>query len=235
MKDSPDQPRISSYLERPEFFPGSLTGTSDHNRICREERTIREIEDQVGREYRARGLNSDWARVGLWYEDPFCWLVRDAVVFGGQRVAVHHRLIWKAGPLCGVVVLAHQEGGLVLVRHFRPPLMVSSWECPRGAIEPGETPGQAVRKEVLEELGAEVLDCLPLGAIHPINNWTGSAVNLYWAKVGPAENRAMPEGVLEIRRYTFPEVIDMIREDRITDAPTLCAIAKAQWLGYLPG
>lgn len=226
--------RIGSYLERPEFFSEPPAAQADPYRICREPGEILQIEDQVGREYLQQGLNPDWARVGLWYEDPHCWLVRDAVVFGGHRVAVHHRLIWKAGPLCGVVMLAHQEGGLVLVRHFRPPLMGSSWECPRGAIDSGETPAQAVRKEILEELGAEVLDCLPMGVIHPINNWTGSAVSLYWARVGPAENRAAPEGVLEIRRFTFPEVMGMIREDRITDAPTLCAIAKAQWLGYLP-
>ncbi len=111
--------------------------------------------------------------------------------------------------------------------------MGSSWECPRGAIDSGETPGQAVRKEILEELGSEVFDCLPMGAIHPINNWTGSAVSLYWARIGPAENQAASEGVLEIRRFTFLEVLGMIRANVITDAPTLCAIAKAQWLGYL--
>ncbi len=75
--------RICSYLERPVFFPEPTAGKADPYRICRQEEEILQIEDQVGSEYRAKGLNPDWARVGLWYEDPHCWLVRDAIVFWG--------------------------------------------------------------------------------------------------------------------------------------------------------
>jgi len=229
---SRSEQRIRSYLQRAEFFGAPSQAREFHPFVCRDEKTILKIEEHVAEEYRRKGWNPGWAAVGLWYEDPHCWVVRDAVIFEG-RPAIHHRLIWKAGLHCGVVMLPYREGRLVLVNHWRPPLMGSSWECPRGAIDPGESPGQAVRREIREELGAKVLACMSMGPIHPINNWTGSVVNLYMVKVSPLGKKATNEGVGEVRQFTFNEIQGMISRNLITDAPTLCALAKADWLGWL--
>lgn len=60
----------------------------------------------------------------------------------------------------GVIV---GEGGRVLIAK-RPAHLHQGdlWEFPGGKLEPGETPEQALRRELREEIGIEVLDCSPL-------------------------------------------------------------------------
>ena len=60
------------------------------------------------------------------------------------------------------VVAITTDDRLVLVRQFRPAVETHTLELPSGHVEPGETPEQAARKELLEETGfvAEQLDYL---------------------------------------------------------------------------
>ena len=54
----------------------------------------------------------------------------------------------------GVVSLVFDElGRIVLVDQYRPPLGRTTLEMPAGTIDPGETPDQAVARELLEETG----------------------------------------------------------------------------------
>ena len=55
----------------------------------------------------------------------------------------------------GAVVL-REDGAVLLVRRARPPA-VGSWTLPGGKVEPGETPEQAIAREVLEETGLHVV------------------------------------------------------------------------------
>jgi acetyl-CoA carboxylase carboxyl transferase subunit beta len=54
----------------------------------------------------------------------------------------------------GAVVL-REDGAVLLVRRARPP-SVGSWTLPGGKVEEGETPEDAIVREVLEETGLRV-------------------------------------------------------------------------------
>ena len=54
----------------------------------------------------------------------------------------------------GAVVL-REDGAVLLVRRARPPA-IGSWTLPGGKVEDGETPEQAIVREVLEETGLHV-------------------------------------------------------------------------------
>ncbi|MBH5336793.1 (deoxy)nucleoside triphosphate pyrophosphohydrolase [Streptomyces pactum] len=54
-------------------------------------------------------------------------------------------------------------GRLLAARRSAPPELAGRWELPGGKAEPGETPDQALVRELREELGIEVepLEALP--------------------------------------------------------------------------
>ncbi len=63
----------------------------------------------------------------------------------------------KATPHYDVVVAVIIKGGRVLIdRRSDAGMLGGLWEFPGGKVEPGESPVQAVRREVREEIGIEV-------------------------------------------------------------------------------
>lgn len=65
-----------------------------------------------------------------------------------------------------VVVLSTCGGKIMLSRHRAR----DTWETQGGHIEPGETPAQAARRELIEESGAAAFDIRPL-----CDYWAGDA------------------------------------------------------------
>ena len=107
-----------------------------------------------------------------------------------------------------VVVLSHQEGKILLSRHRQR----QTWETQGGHIEPGETPGQAARRELFEESGAAAFTLQPLFDYWVGDEATGAGGVVFAAQVdrlGP-----LPESEMaEIRAFdelpedlTYPDI-----------------------------
>ena len=69
--------------------------------------------------------------------------------FARLRARVGHDLVLVPG----VVAVVHDARGRVLLQRRSDTMR---WNLPGGAVEPGESPAEAVRREVLEETGVEV-------------------------------------------------------------------------------
>lgn len=56
-----------------------------------------------------------------------------------------------------------ENGRLLLARRAFPPELAGLWELPGGKVDPGETPEDALVRELREELGIEVTVGEPVG------------------------------------------------------------------------
>src|ERR1035441_9896710 len=66
-----------------------------------------------------------------------------------------------------VMVVITEQNQILLVRQFRPAAGAVTLELPAGHVDPGETPEQAARRELLEETGYEADHFKLLGALSP--------------------------------------------------------------------
>ena len=110
----------------------------------------------------------------------------------------------------GVSGLIFRGGQVLLVRRGTAPFL-GRWSLPGGRVEPGETPEQAVKREVREETGLDV----------DVGGEAGRSphATAYYANVVGGELRAGDDALqcefvdLEeiVRRETTPGLVDVFR------------------------
>lgn len=128
-----------------------------------------------------------------------------------------------------VVVAVTEEGELIAERQYRHGIEEVIWELPAGAIEPGEDPEEAARRELLEETGyrAEELEFLFKMAPN-----ASTLSNFAWCYLA---RKAVPEGGqkldaledLEIHKIPLKEAGEMLENGEFPQAVHTAALYKA--------
>jgi ADP-ribose pyrophosphatase len=132
------------------------------------------------------------------------------------------------------VVAVNSAGELLLVRQFRPAVWGTTLELPSGHIEPGQTPEQAARTELLEETGHEAERFELVGDFSPD---TGRLCNRMWCffagEARPTSNPAyQPEAGIEFVRYRGT-LRDLLGEESFCSALNRAAVLAAVLKGRI--
>lgn len=129
----------------------------------------------------------------------------------------------------GVSVLALDEEGFVyLAREFRYAVGRETHEVVGGAIDDGEQPHEAARRELREELGIEADELVPLGHVDPMPSMVDSPSHLFLAR-GLTIGEPQQEGSETIRRerLKLEEAVRMVLRDDISHGSSCVLILRA--------
>ncbi len=127
------------------------------------------------------------------------------------------------------------EDKIILVRQYRPAIEDYVYELPSGHLEKGETPEQAIIRELKEETNCTAGKVILLGENYPD---TGRLENRQWAfysddiEVDTFPVASENEGI-EVYAVSIEELINMVNDGQFKHALDLCVIALAMSKRYL--
>lgn len=163
-------------------------------------------------------------------------LLKRRTPYKGRIVQVHVDRVREPGGVTAdrevichggsvVVVAGLDDGRVLLVRQFRYPTGRWLWELVAGGIEPGETPIQAARRELLEETGYRARHLKSLFDFYPSPGFLTERMFLVEAS-GLVRAKAQPEADerIQVSRFTRRELRAMLRGRKIRDAKTLVGL-----------
>lgn len=198
--------------------------------ILLDEAEIREAESQMAQWLRAKGLPTEWAQVGIAFQDQYAMILRDAVRFPNGALGTYTRMVGDGTP--GVIVLPIYRDQVLLIRHFRHATRTWHIEIPRGFGTKGLSSEENARRELKEEIGATISRLVSLGRVYPDTGALSEYNDFFYAEVESYGEIEADEAIVELLPTALSEFERMIRENEMTDGFTLTAytLAKAQRL-----
>jgi 8-oxo-dGTP pyrophosphatase MutT (NUDIX family) len=166
------------------------------------------------------------------YSNRFATIYDDPVVFPDGSEGSYLRIV-ETGGKPGVAMLPVCGGQVALVLTYRYALGSWEWAMPRGFAH-GDDPSSSARAELVEELGREPDDLIPIGTVTPNSGLLAGRVNLFLARYATtvAEPTDRNE-IADVKWISTKELQDEIASGQIADAFTLSAVTCAQARGLV--
>lgn len=137
---------------------------------------------------------------------------------------------------CIVVVPVDAEDNIILVRQYRHAVSKELLEVPAGGIQPGETPEQAVCRELQEETGYFPNKLKKLGGFYAAPGYCTEYLHLYLATdlvLRPLQ--AEDTESIEPVRVRLADIPGLIAEGQICDAKSIAGLLTVSLLGLVAG
>jgi ADP-ribose pyrophosphatase len=132
----------------------------------------------------------------------------------------------KLADYAAVVALTDDEQ-LLIVRQYRPAVERYTLELPSGVVDPGESPQESARRELLEETAYEGGAWESLGAMEPDTGRLGNRIWTYLARgVRRAPGRTSEEGI-EVLTWPLDELAHAMVDGRFNHALHVATVMMA--------
>lgn len=134
------------------------------------------------------------------------------------------REVVEHAPVVAIVAVA-ETGHLVLVRQYRLP--VGRWllEIPAGGIEPGETPQEAVQRELQEETGYRAAKLEPWGGFYVAPGYCQEYIHLFLAtQLQESRLTADADEAIQVVHLSLAEALRRVASGDICDAKSIIGI-----------
>lgn len=136
---------------------------------------------------------------------------------------VRHQGAAAVVPLLSESAVADPQ--VLLIRQYRYAAGGPIWEVPAGLLEPGETPEECARRELLEETGASAERIEHLTTIYTTPGFTDERIHLFVATgITAGDPRPMADEFLVVEARPLSRVLEMIRDQEVVDAKSIVAL-----------
>lgn len=127
-----------------------------------------------------------------------------------------------------VIVPVFADKTVALVKQYRHAAGKYLWEIPAGSLERGEDAMEGARRELEEEIGVTAKKIEKLSEFYVSPGFLSEKMFLYLATdlTETAQNLEADE-LIEVKRFTFPQVFETIRQEGIEDAKTIIGLIMA--------
>lgn len=130
----------------------------------------------------------------------------------------------------GIIVLATTaDQRIILVRQFRPALGKYTLEFPAGGIDPGESPEEAVRRELLEETGFRCGEVESLGAGHIMLNRHRCLLHAFFAPNAIPDASAARDARVETSVVSPSEFKRLVLAGSFDQYAALALLPRVEW------
>ena len=160
--------------------------------------------------------------------------LRHALLSGSLTPPINRFLLRRPDAVCAVVVNMDRES-MYFVRQFRvgaaakgdPAWMV---ELAAGLVDEGETPDEAVIREIREELGFEVAEVQQISMIYTSAAIISERIYIYYVEVTNAQQVTTGGGIpdehedLEILEIRLSDIQEFMESTQLTDCKTIIGL-----------
>ena len=130
------------------------------------------------------------------------------------------------------IVALTPDGGIPIVRQYRPAVERFTWELPAGMVDKGETPEACCKRELMEETGLPAKAVHALGAYAPCTARLSNNVHSFFVEAG-APTAHKTEAGIEMKLVTPAELGKLILAGDFTLQLHIGALLLAGLRGFI--
>ncbi|MCX5879122.1 MAG: NUDIX hydrolase [Deltaproteobacteria bacterium] len=137
----------------------------------------------------------------------------------GQRIRIDH-------PEAAAIIPFLSDNEILMVRQFRYALGRETLEIPAGKMDPGESPEQCVRRELLEETGYEAGKIEWVYTYAPALGYSNELIHIYSGHPLRKANTVIDEReISSVEKIPIEKLKSMVKERLILDGKTLLGLS----------
>ena len=128
-------------------------------------------------------------------------------------------------PGSAVLIPVTDAGAIILVRQYRHAVKEDVWELPAGRLAPGETPEEAVQRELQEEIGFKAETLEKVAFFYTTPGFCDETMHVFRATgLTPSRFEADEDERIETAAFTVAEARSMIHRGLLREGKTLVAV-----------